>query len=735
MLAVCALVVAALGSQRDKASAVARRSVAPATLPDGSAVAQGVATLAGHSGERPHAPRAPWGHVVSLAGQPLSHASLCPVDLGRQQAPADCVQSDARGAFQFDGSQRAGSLLVSAPGYLTRSLDLSELDAERGSTISLLRAGVSVSGRVRDATGGLVVGAVLSVRSSSAAPVIATGVSDLDGHFELGVASGSIELSARADGYSVASLRVTAPATGLVLALVPAAVSAGRVVEGSGLPVAGVWVTATPAHGSGSATSRVQTDAAGSFLFQPLAAGDYELVASGPDWKSESRWVSLGAGGASEPILLTVAPATTLSGSVKVAGQPCLEGYLELSGPTSTFQPLGADGTVRILGLLPGRYQLTVACSAALAHTEMLDVAAAPITRRWQLAEGLRVQGQVRDASGQPVSEVTVQAQPEGAPLGRSSAACVTDRLGEFSCAGLDSGEYGIGVQELGSGWQKPVPVVLGAQGVSGILLQLSPSGSIRVTRASASASGPADTPVFARAIGSEHPWWTQAVQSGEELVFQRLPLARYQLFVGSPSAARAAAEVTLQRDGQIETVSLPAPDTTFIAGRVLDVRGEPVVDAWVQAWPAEPGGGGLVSERELTQSGGEFRLDGLLPGSYDLRVSGGFGSGELRRVPGGSTDVTLRWEALAELAGSVETREGAPVPLFSVSCQGSDGRTRELPGALGRWQPLRLEPGQYALTIHAPEGQISTQVSLAAGARQSVALRLRPHESAAAAL
>jgi hypothetical protein len=294
--------------------------------------------------------------------------------------------------------------------------------------LQLEPGGVEVSGNVVDVTGGFVAGALITARAGSS-EFFSTALSDVGGRFRLSVPEGSVELEAEANSYSLGHAAASAPAHGLILALVPASALVGRVEsEGAEAPIAGATVTAANTDGMRAKSRTAHSATDGTFRFDGLPAGLYELEAVAREWRSERQLVSVGVGQTMDELVMTAFRATTLSGSVDVAGEPCPSAYLEASGPVSSFVRGRADGTLLLEGLPPGQYHLTIG-SLEPGHepfSEELYIGEEPLTRTWSLEPASPEESQPQTACCKPSGTIRAVVVAEETSLGTTPAPMVT---------------------------------------------------------------------------------------------------------------------------------------------------------------------------------------------------------------------------------------------------------------------------------------------------------------------
>jgi hypothetical protein len=595
--------------------------------------------------------------------------------------------------------------------------------------VAALGEGASVSGRVVDASGGSVAGALVTTVAPTGGQALPNGVAETDGEgrFRLETSSGWVRLTARADGYSSASLRLFAPAHDATLVMVAASALSGRVLRAdSEEPVAGVRVVIESSNGLLVQPLFVSSAADGSFRVDQLPAGRYGLYAAGGGWRSEPLWVSV-AVAQSEEVELRALPAAELVGIISRGGQACPNGSILWLGPAPLFtvdDMSAADdqGRVRIEGLPPGSYDLTVNCPPAL-QRETLELGKEPVVREWDFEPGLVLEGSVRRANGQPLPGAIVivePAQPEGAsPLGSGAAAvqrqgseCRADAAGEFRCEGLAPGEYDCAVARsgaVGSGQR----VLLQGTSKTRVMLMADAEAAI-VVHAPGGAAFPSGSTVLARGDTLPAPITGERTATGFR--FDHLPLGQYGVYLAGASAR----EVALERDAEEVELELAVPSAEPITGSVVDEQGVPVLDAWVRARaPA-----GVDGDSVLTDASGAFETTPLLRGRYDLNVTSPRGEVTVPGIQTGTTDLLVRLPSYGALSGVIESESGTSSAWFSLTLAHEDGSERSLSGD-HTWSVPWAAPGRYRLTATSNLGSAALEVVLEPGAERHVTVRV----------
>ncbi|NUN93254.1 MAG: UvrD-helicase domain-containing protein, partial [Verrucomicrobiae bacterium] len=182
-----------------------------------------------------------------------------------------------------------------------------------------------------------------------------------------GVALREIAVLARAKGFAPGEAKAEAGDLQVALSLLPGVSLRGRAVEeGSTIPVPGLTVglSARRVEGPEPEDGMTTTGPDGTFLFDGLPAGSYDVALSDPS----QRWVAktvrrIPAGG--KEVVIEVVRGLVLAGrAVAADGSP-----LDTTGlmvrttgkdGNTHWENLGADGSFRREGLPPGRVTVTV---------------------------------------------------------------------------------------------------------------------------------------------------------------------------------------------------------------------------------------------------------------------------------------------------------------------------------------------------------------------------------------
>lgn len=659
-----------------------------------------------------------------------------------------CAVSERDGHYRIDGlvpvRQR---VTASASGYapaIFRSGEVEALDLRPGmeaTAIDLVleAGGVELRGVVKDLSGGAIEGATVVADRSFAH-------TDVEGLFSLWVRPGVLTLVADAEGYAPGLAEGIAPGEVFDLYLTPEAVLVGKVVRvGTGAPVEGATVTAGSREWGGNHAAI--TDAQGNFRIAGLEPGAYKPVAKAEDVVGKAvEQVILGLGETSPLVTIEAHPALSVEGRLVVAGGGgCAKGWVALRDPVhfggATASP-EADGVVRLLGLQPGTYDVTLGCRGYLAEERY-----EPITIKdrnvqgvtWTVASGRTIRGQVVAADGTPAPRLEVRANPTGGPgqeqATRMDARTSTGADGRFVLGGVLSGTYNLSVNG-----DRPTPPPLSVtlpadRDLEDVRIELPATGQVHGSVTDPQGRAMKRLRVVLRGEGPEA---IALVHDDGGFTFEHVKPGSYRAHVeGSQGELRRpgrspdepAGEAIEVRGGQSEKITLIVEAASgTIGGFVRDAHGRAIGDAFVEA-VREPEGGGAVKREgpwgnfftapHLTDADGRFKLDGLLAGKYTLRAyRKGGGEAILEHAEIGK-EAALVMEETARVSGTVSLGDKPPPEEFFLRLvdeatgyrrQDSFFRTN------GAWSLPELPAGNYKIRLSAGTAVKEITVSVHAG-------------------
>ncbi|KIG13085.1 hypothetical protein DB30_00550 [Enhygromyxa salina] len=652
---------------------------------------------------------------------------------------------------RVDGQRRDELRL--APGQERREVD-----------VTLEGGGVAVRGVVKDISGGVIDGALVSAsrgwRFNSAARAVA--LSDDEGRFEVWVEPGETYLTAQAQGYAASGTSSAAPTELAQIFMTPESTISGTVVHAqTGAPVPGATVvTRAPRfQSSGGGSGNAITNDEGQFRITGLEPGIYDLVATTDELYGETvEQIHLGLAQDAEDTLVTAHPAVSLTGKIVIAetGQPCPEGRVSLEAKElRQTGPVDAQGGVLVRALLPGEYEVQIRCDGYTPEESYEPIVVADqdlVDFEWRVHTGLAIRGVVVDSNGNGLPHVNVRGRPKPKPgedprgQRTSSWGSETEADGAFELRGLLAGNYELTVGGADyPGLDEPEIVELGeAADLEGVRLVLPATGRLVGIVRDESGVGVAGVSVSVNPVDS---WSRETARTGDDgrFVFERLLTgsARVRAQIDWFSDLRApgtsdddvqgeVVEIVQGRDAEIELV-VEGRDGT-ISGQVVDSDGAPVTDAFIDATRVSDSAAAGSSRSRgslrwgwdrkpvLSDHDGGFELRELSEGTYMLRAyRKGGGEAIVEGVELGSSGVVLTIVETGQIAGKVVFADGQISPeRFEVQVTNKAAalsRGDAFFRTQGAFAMRELPPGTYEINVSATGGSAATTVELAPGA------------------
>lgn len=512
----------------------------------------------------------------------------------------------------------------------------------------------------------------------------AVAVSDGRGLFRLdGLAPGHYRLEARAVGYARAAQRtVVLPApSDLDIEMIGAGVIEGFVTGADGQPAAGAEVTL--ATGDEAATVTVAAGSGGGFSAE-VQPGSYVVFARrGEEAGSLPGRVAVGAGGTVRDVQIRIGAEARIEGLVMAAssGKP-ISGAWVIASPSSARASAGrastdGSGNYRVGGLAPGTYDVVAMAQGFSEQVERgITITAGqrfPLTLK--LTGTGEIEGTVKDGSGKPVSNVTVETGRRMLLSERDSARNVTrtNDEGHYRLANVPAGdEILITARREGDalGLTDAVAVVEGQ--VAKLDFTLDDTGEL-VGMVHRKSGGPPDRPAMVQAL----PRGNLAVPGSVGLAavdatgafHMVLAAGTYGLaarYVDASGLPAATTPITIET-GRRADVSLTLEDgrPEGISGVVVEPGGGPSSGALVFYNGSAGGTGAVTFQADLD---GRFVLPKLPDvATVDIRARNGGRMGESKGIGWDSGQVTIQLQPGASLRGRILSHGGAPVTGFTL--------------------------------------------------------------------
>ncbi|NUM53633.1 MAG: sigma-70 family RNA polymerase sigma factor [Candidatus Hydrogenedentes bacterium] len=527
----------------------------------------------------------------------------------------------------------------------------------------------------------------------------------------------------------------------------------GTVVDDTRQGVAGIQVSATLVSDGQTAQTQSITGLNGVFTLQNLTAGTYKIQPEKSDFalRDPAQTVPVTCDVSSAEVV--VVRGASISGHVSQA--PGIYRYSVSAKETHNFAKryahIGDDGSYTIRGLAAGTYSLGVAQSPAVPAKEIrvepgndyhdIDFTIDPV---W------RVAGHINDESGNPVRGACVVAQTKGdvyqqqnrwgMPGGSSKS--ISDNDGNFLLDRFD--REPVQVQAITNDMVSSIAGPLAPNSPQPIRLTMTPSGSIEGRVVSPTPNGMRQAILIAVPTNSAipvlfpEPNWSEGMVGVHELDgrmtsgvktrsnfsgrfhFPCLPAGEYEIhaytmgMIVAPNPQPVKVSVGPQENIKDLEIRLPQHGGSSVEGK-LTMKGEPLRGQKVEVqrdFDAKTFG----SYTAWTNESGEYRLDGVQPGRYGVRVvrhASSYGKVGLREIDHHfeiAEGETLRFDF--DLASGTSCLSGMVmadnVPLSGLSLfirrdQRSDAAPEELRAETdrdGRFVVDGIHPGIYGVQV-----------------------------------
>jgi protocatechuate 3,4-dioxygenase beta subunit len=656
-----------------------------------------------------------------------------------------CTATDATGAYTI-GELAPGGYLVwaSAPGFGggrwlgsgagDGSLWVASERRSAGVDIELVAGTAEVHGTVHDVRGHAIAGALVHVGPDAHSPPAFTTQTAVDGAFVAWAKPGDIYVAVSAEHFVDGDAHAMAPADAIAIALEPESVLAGLIVEaGTRRPLGDAAVSA--------GGNTVRSDAGGRFRIAKLAPGRYKPTAStigGYGETAESVLVELGR--AREDLVIEIHPVAVVAGKVvvddgtTVRACPPDRGDVSLNryGSRAFYHARTMDGgDILLEGVVPGTYEVAVACAGYLARVPYPDLVVGNSDVEdvvWRVSPGARIAGHVRSRAGAPIAHAIINHVASG---GGSFGSTTTGADGAFVAEGVAPGISELTVYADGfprDGTKQQVTAALDR--VATIDFTLDPGGAIEGDVVDTAGKPVA---VVVEASGGGSTW----ADARGHFTIDSLAPGTYELRAHTDwdreTDVQHGPSVTVAVGATAHAKVVFAPPTGELTGSVVDSRGGPVTDAYVSAALEDGSGDGGYHARGswhrpavLTDLDGNFRITGLPRGKFAVRAErqgGVFAIAEHVEL-GGRARVAL--PATGAISGVVS---GKLVDDVTVSAQDQTreiSREERLYHTGGRFTLRELPGGTYRLAVDDdPHSMI--EVTLAEGEQREVQLVAQP--------
>lgn len=471
------------------------------------------------------------------------------------------------------------------------------------------------------------------VRCAPADGEIVTATTASDGNATIDLAAGPWSIAASAEGHAPAATALAVGAARdqrvrLVLTLGGQTLT-GMVTDITGGVIAGARIDGAPLDlnlKAGSAIAVAFSDSEGRYKLT-IGVGQTVVAASHPAYASQTRYVVLGAPGATANFALV--PGGSIDGLVRDAqtNQPVAGAAVQATSDSPANEidtgarivMSDAAGTFHLAGLRPGQYELSARAGARRSRVTVglgLGIAEQQTNVVVLVAGTATIRGKVVDAAGAAAPHVTVTSFGEG---GKDNA--IADETGVFVLEGLPPSRFSLTAESDGYVSDGRAIVELKKTDIDGVVVHvrhgLEVKGHVEPREVCDVEIANAEQ---GNALGRRYS--TTTTLDGA-FHFAPFGSGKATLVARCPNGDQGTLSVAVAAGGGDSIVALTPGGS--IEGTIVDTSGKPVGGVMVSA---EPSGhtrridsGNVVSGfRAVTSTAGTFEI-GLLPAA-DYRLS-----------------------------------------------------------------------------------------------------------------
>jgi hypothetical protein len=407
----------------------------------------------------------------------------------------------------------------------------------------------------------------------------------------------------------------------LELVVPPSSALVGTVLAADGRPIAGAKVSL----GGRRNEQEAKTNASGEFRLEGLREGLYRVSASSDGYvRGSARDVPVveGSGGR---VTFTLQVGGELSGVLrKPDGAPLSRGLVfahrESGRPAMTRSD--KNGQYRLTGLEEGKLTLFARSEdyGLSVRTTTVVVPGLLAVQDLVLAEGPRVEGVLRRASGEGLADTNVVARSKIGDVVRRGK---SDAEGRFTVKNLYPGHYELQVGGNRRGWGRQGLLTQEFEANAGVVtLELTVPDPVLLGGTVRDGTGAVvDRANVYAIVGEDYRGQARTDETGR-FELKNLPADSYRLFVRVGDDRLVGLGAAELREGEtLDDLELIVRPPAKLRGQVLDSAGRPAVGVVLDV---RGGGESPVRREATTDAEGRFELGPLYDGSYELKAREG---------------------------------------------------------------------------------------------------------------
>ncbi len=709
------------------------------------------------------------GHVLDVEGKPVRGAAVrayterisrdanleerlkeLPKIMDMRSEKGVEAKSDESGFYQISGLHAGSYRLITtakgfAPGTL-RFIPVGKTDANFA-----LEIGGVLHGTVTDSTLAPIGDALLEVKEAPKTddlievvlqhemPPLVSAKTDSAGRFrfdELG-GSGEYKLHVGARGFQTREIEKVVVHKGgqhdLPIQLAKGLTISGIVYGPDGRTVEGAKIKATitgqQMRSAELAMSNAASDASGRFAFDTLPEGEFRVVASHDDYAS---WSENRVKPSDETQLeIRLAEGATVTGQIRDAGTgkgiPGAIAAAQDIGDSDKRAVANGDGVYVLRGVtVPKKGGAATFTYEAEGYSRLSNVKVDVVDRQTtydqnaELEKNGSVAGVVLDSAGKPLPGVKVTVKRQNTPtmpvIVNVGSTTTSSATGEFTVTDVRPGEggYVAGTHpKYLESTSEPFDVASG-QAVKGVKLIMNLGGSVTGAVIGSDTGQPivgATVAVRDEALSEEDPGSLPKralTDKDGRFTIGSLQAGTHTLIASAPGYLRGEQPgIAVEEERTSDAGSLSLVPSAYVAGRVIQVNGDPIPGAKITVIDNSSG---YKKHNATTNSNGEFRVADLGQAPVTVEASAkGYAKQIIPDVPVDNDTLEITLERLGAIHGFVVDDQGAPLAAFSVqprinryghSAKAAPAKTFQMPD--GSYTFDDLEAGNYEIGVGA---------------------------------
>ncbi|SDW98907.1 Carboxypeptidase regulatory-like domain-containing protein [Marininema mesophilum] len=519
----------------------------------------------------------------------------------------------------------------------------------------------------------------------------------------------------------------------------PASVFGTVTNQSTGSPIVGAQVTIIDI--AGVIITTTITDGSGNYTINSLSPGAYRIQVSATGFSTIFLSLVVTLGSAQQRNISLPPNSGTLSGTItdSMTGAPLANASIKVVGPEgfTVAETLSAlDGSYSVTGLQPGVYSVTFTEEGYASKTFSATIHSGQTTTLSVTLSQLAgvFSGIVQDDAGNPISGATVQVYLNDVLV----ASFITEANGRFFIPNISPGNYtAVAFAEGFSRVSVGMIIQPFMETIQQLILATNPGTLVGlITDTSGNPilgaglnvrTDIATGPIIARGLTDANGRYSIPLLQPGTYVVTAVATDFQSVFSG----------VAIRSDQETSINLSLLPNPASIQGTVHDMNGTPITDSGNILIRVLDSGGALVTST-FSDSNGQYLIDKLAPGNYDVLVTdAGF------QISGGS--ISLSPGEVGELnfflppnpgtiVGTVTSSSGTPISGATIRVTDRNGVfiSSTLTDDQGSFLVNGLYPGDYNLDGLATGFQNSTiGVVILAGVTSSTPLTLQPSPGA----